>query len=310
MLSFALKRLLSAIPTMLVIIALAFFMMRIAPGGPFTTDRNLIPEVEANLRAAYGLDKPLYHQFWDYLVGVLQGDFGPSFKYKNFTVTELLLQGAPVSAILGFTSLFVATLVGGLMGTLAALRQNKPSDYGIMATAMAGVCIPNFVAAPMLILLFGVYLGWLPTFGWWSQGTVDLQYLVMPVITLALPQIAVIARLVRGSMIEVLRSNYVRTARAKGLSEHQVVIRHALRAAVLPLASYLGPAAAALLTGSLVVERIFQLPGIGQFFVIGALNRDYTLVMGVVIVYAALIITLNLVADIAYSWLDPKVRLS
>jgi len=306
MLAYVLKRLASAIPTLLAVVAVAFFMMRIAPGGPFTTDRNLIPEIEENLRAKYGLDQPLPVQFLTYLGDVLQGDFGPSFKYKDFTVTELIVDGAPVSFTIGASALVLAVLVGSSLGAFAALRQNRPGDYGVMAVAMAGICIPSFVTAPLLTLLFGVYLGWLPVAGWGGGAP---SHLILPVLTLALPQIAIISRLMRGSMIEVLRSNFIRTARAKGLSSFEIVRRHAMRAAVLPLVSYLGPACAALLTGSLVVEKIFGLPGIGRYFVIGAENRDYTLVMGVVILYASLIVVLNLLADIAYAFLDPKVRL-
>ncbi|MEM6852506.1 MAG: ABC transporter permease subunit, partial [Pseudomonadota bacterium] len=270
------------------------------------TDRNLIPEIEENLRAKYGLDDPLPVQFVSYLGDVLQGDFGPSFKYKDFTVSQLIADGAPVSFTLGASALLLAIGVGGVLGTFAALHQNKPGDYGVMAVAMAGICVPTFVTAPLLTLLFGVSLGWLPVAGW---GNGDVRHLILPVVTLALPQIAVVARLMRGSMIEVMRANFIRTARAKGLSSTEIVWRHALRAAALPLVSYVGPAAAALLTGSLVVEQIFGLPGVGRYFVIGALNRDYTLVMGVVILYATLIIALNMLADVAYGWLDPKVRL-
>lgn len=306
MVAFVIRRLASAIPTLLVVVAVAFFMMRIAPGGPFTTDRNLIPEIEENLRAKYGLDDPLPVQFVSYLGDVLQGDFGPSFKYKDFTVSQLIADGAPVSFTLGASALLLAIGVGGVLGTFAALHQNKPGDYGVMAVAMAGICVPTFVTAPLLTLLFGVSLGWLPVAGW---GNGNVRHLILPVVTLALPQIAVVARLMRGSMIEVMRANFIRTARAKGLSSTEIVWRHALRAAALPLVSYVGPAAAALLTGSLVVEQIFGLPGVGRYFVIGALNRDYTLVMGVVILYATLIIALNMLADVAYGWLDPKVRL-
>ncbi|MEM1104541.1 MAG: oligopeptide ABC transporter permease OppB [Pseudomonadota bacterium] len=306
MLAFVIRRLASAIPTLLVVVAVAFFMMRIAPGGPFTTDRNLIPEIEENLRAKYGLDDPLPVQFVSYLGDVLQGDFGPSFKYKDFTVSQLIADGAPVSFTLGASALLLAIGVGGVLGTFAALHQNKPGDYGVMAVAMAGICVPTFVTAPLLTLLFGVSLGWLPVAGW---GNGDIRHLILPVVTLALPQIAVVSRLMRGSMIEVMRANFIRTARAKGLSSTEIVWRHALRAAALPLVSYVGPAAAALLTGSLVVEQIFGLPGVGRYFVIGALTRDYTLVMGVVILYATLIIALNMLADVAYGWLDPKVRL-
>jgi oligopeptide transport system permease protein len=317
MLVYTLKRLLSALPTIFVIIAVSFFMMRLAPGGPFTSERNITPAIEANLNARYNLDDPLPIQFFKYLGNVLQGDFGPSFVNQDFTVTELILQGLPVSLTIGLSSLTLAVFIGSFLGVLAALRQNKATDYTIMSVAMAGITIPNFVTAPLMILLFAVWNNWLPTSGWvgWSgieQQGFDrfLQSLILPVITLALPQIAIISRLMRGSMIEVMRSNFIRTARAKGLSAAMIVRKHALRAAVLPLISYLGPATAALLSGSLVIERIFTLPGIGKYFVDGALARDYTLVMGVVILYASLIVILNLLADLVLALLDPKVKLS
>jgi oligopeptide transport system permease protein len=305
MFAFTVRRLLSAIPTLLLIIALAFFMMRIAPGGPFDTTRRLPPEIEHNMKAAYNLDKPLTMQFFDYLKDVLHGDFGPSFKNKDFTVSELIMIGAPVSAELGILALTFGLIIGVAVGTLAALKQNSAIDLAAMSIAMTGITIPSFVVAPLLILFFAVELGWLPA-GDWSGGAPS--HLILPVATLTLPLVAVIARLSRGSMLEVLRSNFVRTARAKGLPGWKIMWRHVLRAAMLPLVSYLGPAAAALMTGSLVIERIFLLPGIGRYFVEGAINRDYTLVMGVVIIYAVLILVLNLAADIAYGWLDPRVR--
>ncbi|MBP6011217.1 MAG: ABC transporter permease subunit [Alphaproteobacteria bacterium] len=240
-----------------------------------------------------------------YVGKLLGGDFGPSYKYKDFTVAELIADGAPVSALLGISAILLATFVGMTLGTFSALRQNSIGDYSVMTLAMVGVTIPSFVMAPILTLIFGVYLGWLPV-GGWAEG--QLRNMVLPVISLSLLQIAVIARLTRGGMIEVLRSNYVRTARAKGLPERLVITRHAMRAALLPLVSYLGPATAGIVTGSLVVEQIFQLPGIGKYFINGALQRDYTLVMGVVILYATLVIMLNLVADVLYGILDPKVK--
>jgi oligopeptide transport system permease protein len=311
MLAYAIRRLAGAIPTLLIIITLAFFMMRIAPGGPFDGERRLPPEVEANIAAAYDLDKPLYQQYFIYLGRLVKGDLGPSFRTRDFTVTEMIGSGLPVSLRLGLSSITVALAFGTLLGVFAALRQNRPSDYSVMTIAMIGITIPTFVTAPLLTLLFGVYgvnlFGWqfsLPV-GGWNNGA--LRNMILPVTVLALPQIAVISRLTRGSMVEVLRSNYVRTARAKGLPPWRVVTRHAMRSGLLPLVSYLGPAIAALATGSLVVEQIFGLPGIGRYFVQGALNRDYTLVLGVVIFYAALIIVLNLIADILYRVLDPRV---
>jgi oligopeptide transport system permease protein len=312
MLGYAFRRLLGAIPTLFVIITLTFFMMRLAPGGPFDTERSLPPEIEANVKAAYNLDKPLVVQYGLYLAKLAQGDLGPSFKNKDFTVAQLIGAGLPVSATLGLCAMALALLVGSGLGTWAALRQNRPQDYAVMTLAMIGVTIPAFVTAPLLTLIFGVYgitvFGHhftLPLSGW---GGGALPNLILPVVTLSLLQIAVIARLTRGSMIEVLRSNYIRTARAKGVPEYRIVLRHGLRAAALPLVSYLGPATAAVLTGSLVVEQIFGLPGIGRYFVMAALDRDYTMVMGVIVVYASLVILLNFIADILYAVLDPRVR--
>ncbi|HEX4636265.1 MAG TPA: oligopeptide ABC transporter permease OppB [Rhizomicrobium sp.] len=313
MITYALRRLLGAIPTMFVIITLAFFMMRIAPGGPFDSERRLPPEVERNVKAAYNLDKPLSRQYLIYLGRLAHGDLGPSYKNKDFTVVQLIGIGLPVSARLGLSAMALALLLGTALGASAALRQNHWQDYSVMGVAMLGITIPTFVTAPILTLIFGVYgislFGHeltLPV-GGWNGGA--LRNLILPVTVLSLPQIAIVARLMRGSMVEVLRANYIRTARAKGLPVSRIVLSHALRAAALPLVSYLGPALAAILTGSLVVEQIFGLPGIGRYFVQGALNRDYTLVMGVVICYAALVILLNFLADILYGVLDPRVRL-
>ena len=305
MFSFILKRLAGAIPTLFIIVTLAFFLIRTALGGPFDKERTIPPEVEANLNAVYHLDKPLYEQYAHYLVNVLQGDFGPSFQYRDFSVTDLIGSGFPVSLTLGLTAIFFAITIGMSLGAIAALRQNSLIDYAVMATAMTGITIPNFVMAPLLTLVFGVYLGMLPV-GGWGDG---MSQAILPVVALALPQIAYIARLTRGSMIEVLRSNFVRTARAKGLPERVMLTRHAMKAAMLPVVSYLGPASAAIITGSVVVEQIFGIPGIGRYFVQGALNRDYTLVMGVVIFYGTLIILFNLIVDIVYGMLDPKVRM-
>ncbi len=307
MLRYSVRRLLGAIPTLLILVALAFFMIRVAPGGPFDSEKVLLPEIEANLRAAYHLDEPLYQQFGRYLGGLLQGDFGPSFQYRDYNVTELIMAGFPVSLRLGGFAMILALLVGVTAGSIAALRQNTRTDYALMSVSMTGISIPNFVMAPMLILFFAVYLGWLPAGG---LGDGSPRNLVLPVITLALPQIAYISRLTRGSMIEILRSNFIRTARAQGLPERTILIRHALKPALLPVVSYLGPATAAIITGSVVIEQIFSLPGLGRFFVQGALNRDYTLVMGVVVFYGVLIILFNLLVDLAYAWLDPKVKYS
>jgi oligopeptide transport system permease protein len=302
---YLLRRLMISVPTLLIIVTIAFFMMRVAPGGPFDQERALPPEIERNMMAAYNLDAPLIVQYWDYLKGVVQGDFGPSFKYQDFSVAELLLSGFPASMRVGGTAIALAVVIGITLGTIAALRQNSGIDYAVMATAMTGITIPNFVMAPLLTLVLGVYLGWLPVAGWGGGAP---QFLILPVIALALPQIAYIARLTRGSMIETLNANFVRTARAKGLREQIVVVRHALKGALLPVVSYLGPATAQIMTGSVVIETIFGIPGIGRYFVQGALNRDYTLVMGTVIVYGVMIILLNLVVDLLYGLLDPKVK--
>ena len=313
MLQFLFRRLLVAIPTMFIVVTLAFFMMRAAPGSPFVNERRLSPEVERNVMAKYGMDKPLVVQYATYVGGVLRGDLGPSLNYKDKSVLKIISEGFPHSLFIGGMAMTLAALVGVTLGVVGALRQNGPADYTAMGVAVLGVCIPTFVTAPLLVLLFASTLGILPTAGW-PAATQPLssawRYFVMPVVVLSLPQIAIISRLTRAGMIEVLRSNYVRTARAKGLPEHSVVLRHALRGAILPLVSYLGPATAGVITGSLVVEQIFQLPGIGRAFVSSALQRDYTVVMGVVILYAGLILFLNLVADILYAALDPRVRLS
>ncbi|MEJ2513877.1 MAG: oligopeptide ABC transporter permease OppB [Gammaproteobacteria bacterium] len=305
MLAYAFKRFLGAWPTLLVLVTLAFFLIRLAPGGPFDTERRLPPEVEANLRAAYHLDAPLHEQFVRYLANIARGDFGPSFQYKDYTVTELIAAGFPVSLTLGALAMLLALVAGVGAGTIAALRRNSATDHLVMGLSMTGISVPNFVMAPVLILVFAVYLGWLPAGG---LGDGSPAHLVLPVFALALPQVAYISRLTRGSMIEVLNSDFIRTARAKGLPERTVVLRHAMRPALLPVVSYLGPATAATITGSVVIEQIFGVPGLGRYFVQGALNRDYTLVMGVVIFYGALIILLNLLVDLAYALLDPRVR--
>jgi len=314
MLLYALRRFLGALPTLLIIITLAFFMMRLAPGGPFDTQRHLPPEIEHNIEAAYNLDKPVAVQYLLYLERLAHFDLGPSYKNKDFTVTQMIADGLPVSARLGLSAMLLAIAIGVTLGVVSALNQNRLPDYSVMSIAMLGITIHTFVTAPILTLIFGVYglhvLGLdisLPV-GGWDGGAI--KNMILPVFVLALPQIAIIARLTRGNTIEVLRSNYVRTARAKGLPDHLIIRRHVLRAALLPLVSYLGPAIAGLLTGSLIVEQIFGLPGIGRYFVQGALNRDYTLVMGVLIYYATFIILLNLLADILYAVLDPRVRLA
>jgi oligopeptide transport system permease protein len=304
MLSFAFRRLLSAIPTLLVLLALAFALIRVAPGGPFDTEKTIPPEIQERLNQTYHLDEPLWQQFGRYLGNLAHGDFGPSFQYKDYTVTELITAGFPVSLQLGGMAILLALLVGISIGTFAALNQNKRTDHVVMGLAMTGISIPNFVLAPLLVLLFAVTLRWLP-----AGGLGGWQNLVLPVIALSLPQIAYIARLTRGSMIEVLRSDFIRTARAQGLPPHEIILGHALKPALVPIVSYLGPATAGIITGSVVIEQIFGVPGLGRYFVQGALNRDYTLVMGIVVFYGVLIILFNFLVDLAYRWLDPRVQL-
>jgi len=300
----SLRRLLGLIPTLLMLITVAFFLIRIAPGGPFDSEKALPPEIEANLSAKYHLDEPLVQQYFRYLGQIAVLDFGPSFQYKDWTVNELIAQGFPVSLTVGLLAMLLAFVVGTLLGIAAAMRQNTRTDYSLMGFAMLGISVPNFVIAPILILLLAVYTGWLPAGGWdWGFAS-----MVLPVVTLSLPVTAYIARLTRGSMIEVLHSNFIRTARAKGLPESTVIRRHALRPALLPVISFLGPATAGMISGSVVIERIFSIPGLGSYFVQGALNRDYTLVMGVVIFYGVLIIVLNFLVDLIYAWLNPKIR--
>lgn len=305
MLPFILRRLLTAIPTLFVVVSLSFFLMRVAPGGPFDLEQPLEAKVMANLRRIYQLDQPLYAQYLTYLGALLKGDFGPSFYFRDFTIAELFRQGLPVSMRLGASALLLALAIGGPLGVLAAFRQNRSADYAVMGFATAGITIPNFVVAPVLQIVFGLTLAWLPV-GGWNGGA--LRNSILPIVTLALPQIAVIARMTRASMIETLRANHIRTLRAQGLSGSTIAL-HALRGAALPVVSYLGPAAAALLTGSVVVESIFAIPGIGRYFVEGALNRDYTLVMGTVVVVAIFVLVFNLVVDLLYALLDPRVRL-
>ena len=305
MFAYTVRRIISALPTLAVIVTLSFFMMRLTPGGPFDSERPVPPEVEKNLLKAYHLDEPLYMQFGRYVYNLLQGDFGPSFKYKDLSVTELIMTGFPVSMKIGLWAIFFAVIIGCFLGATASLKQNTRTDYTVMSFSMAGIAIPNFVVAPLLSLFFGVYMGWLPV-GGWNDGA--LKNMILPVLSLTFPQVAYIARMTRGSMIEVLRSNFIRTAKAKGLPDWLIFTRHALRPAILPIVSYLGPATAGIITGSVVIEQIFSIPGIGRYFVQGALNRDYTLVMGVVVFYGSLILLFNLIVDLVYGWLDPKVR--
>jgi oligopeptide transport system permease protein len=305
MLSYVIRRFFSAIPTLFVIVTISFFLMRVAPGGPFNQEKGLNPIVKANLQRQYNLDEPLWQQYLYYLNDLIHGNLGPSYVLPDFTVAELFRAGLPISIQLGGSALLLALIIGGSLGIVAALNQNKSVDYSVIAVATAGSTIPTFVIAPLLQLTFGLFLAWLPVGGW---GGGMLRHKIMPIITLSLPQIAIVARLMRGSMIESLRSHHIRTARALGLSALSVVVKHALRGAILPIISYAGPAAAALLTGSVIVETIFSIPGIGRYFVEGALNRDYTLVMGTVVVIALFTILFNLIVDILYAVVDPRVR--
>jgi oligopeptide transport system permease protein len=302
---YTLRRLAGIVPTLLAIVTAAFFLMRLAPGGPFDEEQTVPPEIAANLQAAYGLDQPILVQYGNYLKGLLHGNLGPSFRMKDFSVAELIAAGLPVTLTIGAAALALAVLLGVPLGLLAARRHNRWIDHAVMGLALVGIAVPNFVVAPVLALVFGVHLRWLPVAGW-QQGS--LAYMVLPAVTLALPFVAYVARLTRGSLLEVLQAPYIRTARAKGLSSAAILRRHALKPALMPVVSFLGPATAGLLTGSLVVEQVFGLPGVGRYFVQGAINRDYTLVMGMVVFYAALILLLNLAVDLVYGWLDPRIR--
>jgi oligopeptide transport system permease protein len=304
MLAYILRRVATSIPTLFAIVTIAFFLIRLAPGGPFDLERPLDAKILENLRKIYALDQPLLVQYGMYLKALLQGDFGPSYVMHDFKVHELFAKGLPVSIRLGLSALSIAIIVGGALGVIAALRQNTASDYAVVGLATIGITIPTFVVGPILQIVFGLWLAWLPVAGW---GDGAFRNTILPILVLALPQIAVVARLTRAAMIETLRANHIRTLRAQGLGT-ATVVRHALRGAALPVVSYLGPAAAALLTGSVVVETIFGLPGVGRYFVEGALNRDYTLVMGTVILIAVFVVVFNLLVDIAYALLDPRVR--
>ncbi len=307
MLAQAVRRLALAIPTLLAIVAAAFVLMHLAPGGPFTKERQMPPEIERRLLAEYNLDQPIHVQLGHYLAGLARGDLGPSMTYKDKDVVDIIAEGAPTSAILGLSAMMLALFVGSALGVIAALRQNKAQDYLVMAFAIAGVCLPPLVVGPILQLFFGVQWGILPSQGL-HRDQFGLVYLLLPVLTLSLPLVAIVSRLMRASMIEALRSNAIRTARAKGLPESSVIWRHALPIAMLPIVSYAGPALAGVMAGSFVIETVFALPGIGKQFVLAAQQRDYTLVMGVVLIYSFLIIMLNLAADLMYRVLDPRSR--
>ena len=300
---FVIQRILGAIPTLFALIAISFFIMRVAPGGPFSANRKLTEAILANINRAYHLDEPLWMQFGHYLWGLAQFDFGPSMKYRDFSVSELIAQGFPVSIEVGFWAMVIATIAGVALGIAGALRRNGPVDFSAGVLAMVGIAVPIFVIGPLLQILFGLKLEWLPIAGW--DGS--LRSKLLPIFVLALPNIAYISRLMRAGMIEALRTNYVRTARAKGIGPRRVVWRHALTGAMLPVIAYLGPATAITVTGSVVVEQIFGIPGIGRYFVEGAANRDYPLVMGVTILYGSIVILANILVDVARGIIDPRV---
>ncbi len=303
MIRFALQRLLQTVPVVWVIITATFFMIRFVPGGPFTAEKAVTPEIMRNLEAHYGLNRPLYRQYLDYTWSLLRGDLGPSFKYPTRSVNEIIAEKLPVSAELGLLSLGVALGMGLPLGVLAAVRRNTWIDYLCSSVAMVGICVPTFVLGPLLILVFAINLGWFNASGWY--GPIDR---VLPSLTLGLVYAAYIARLTRGGMLEVLSQDYIRTARAKGATETRVVMKHALRGGLSPVVSFLGPAIAGIVTGSFVIENIFQIPGIGREFINSAFNRDYTLVLGTVILYAGFLIAMNLAADIALVWLNPRLK--
>ncbi|HHJ1234040.1 TPA: oligopeptide ABC transporter permease OppB [Proteus mirabilis] len=305
MLKFIFRRFLEAIPTLFILITISFFMMRLAPGSPFTGERKLPPEVMANIEAKYHLNDPIYKQYFDYLIQLSKGDLGSSFKYKDYSVNTLVGKAFPVSAKLGLSAFVLAVIFGVGAGVIAALNQNTKWDYTVMTFAMTGVVIPSFVVAPLLVLIFAITLRWLPA-GGWNGG--QIQYMLLPMVALSLSYIASISRITRSSMIEVLHSNFIRTAKAKGLPMKRIVLRHALKPALLPVISYMGPAFVGIITGSMVIETIFGLPGIGQLFVNGALNRDYSLVLSLTIIVGGLTILFNAIVDILYAVIDPKIR--
>jgi oligopeptide transport system permease protein len=304
MLRFIVSRLLQAIPVLLVVISVTFLLIHSAPGGPFSDEKAVPPEVARALEAQYNLDQPLWQQYTSYLGDVLQGDFGPSFKYSGRTVNELIAAGLPVTAELALYAMLVALFIGISAGVFAAMRPNTLQDYIPMSAAMLGICMPSFLLGPILILVFGIQLEWLPISGW---GDIPGDK-ILPAITLGTGYAAYIARLSRGGMLEVLSQDYIRTARAKGLSERLIICKHALRGGLIPVVAFLGPAFAGLLGGSFVVETIFQIPGLGRFYVTSAFNRDYTMILGMTIFFAGLIIVFNLLSDLIALWLNPKLR--
>ncbi len=307
MLSFIIRRFFSSIPTILILILISFALMRLAPGSPFSTERGLPPEVLANLEAKYGLNLPWYEQIYTYMRGIIfEFDFGPSFKYKDRSVNDILAQGFPVTLTYGLWSFVVAVAVGIPLGIAAAVKHNTKLDYSAIGFSIGAQVLPNFVMAPILVIIFTLWLNWLPG-GGWNGG--QWQYLIMPIIALSTSYMASIARITRSSMLEVLSSNFIRTAKAKGLPASSIILRHALKPALLPVLSYLGPAFVYMITGSVIIDIYFSTGGMGQFFVDAALNRDYSLLMGVTIVFGVMTILFNAIVDITYAWLDPKIRL-
>jgi oligopeptide transport system permease protein len=303
MLAFILRRFVGMVITMLVIVTFSFFMMKVAKGSPFSQERDVPPEVLQALQAKYGLDKPLKNQYFDYLGNLLRGDLGLSIKYPSRTVNEIIAISLPKTMMIGGLALAWALLIGLTAGLIAAAKQNTWWDYTLMSISMLGISIPPLVSGPLLILIFALGLYWFPTGGWGTFG-----HMVLPAITLGSVYGAYIARLTRGGMLEVIHSNYIRTARAKGLSEKTVMIKHALKGGILPVVTFLGPAVAHIMVGSVVVEKIFNTPGMGPYFVDAAYNRDYFLLMGVVIVYSVFLLVLNFVVDILYGFMDPRIR--
>ena len=303
MLSLIARRLLQSIPTLWVVATATFLLLRLAPGGPFDDEKPIPQEIKAQIEAHYGLDLPLYQQYFQFFGNLLKGDLGPSYKYPGWDVQEIIIQAFPVSLELGCWALLISLALGIPIGTFAALKHNKPAETNLMAVAMIGICLPSFVIGPILLMTFSLQLGWFNPLGWSYAGD-----RVLPAITLGLLYAAYIARLARSGMLDVVRNDYIRTARAKGLKERTVVMRHALRTSLYPVVAYMGPAAAGLISGSFVVETIFFIPGMGPFFVNAALNRDYTMVMGTVLFYATLIILFNLLVDIVQMWMNPRTR--
>jgi oligopeptide transport system permease protein len=304
MFRFAITRLLQAVPVILVVISITFLLVHAAPGGPFSADKAVPPEVLKALEAQYNLDQPLWQQYMGYLGDVVRGDFGPSFKYPGRSVNELIASGLPATAELAFYAMLVALIIGASAGVFAAMRPNTMQDYLPMSAAMIGICMPSFLLGPLLVLIFGIHLEWVPVSGW-GDAPGDK---ILPAITLGTGYAAYIARLSRGGMLEILSQDYIRTARAKGLSESLIITKHALRGGLIPVIAFLGPAFAGLVGGSFVVETIFQIPGLGRFYVQAAFNRDYTMILGTTIFFATLIIVFNLISDMIAIWLNPKLR--